>query len=119
MRRTLLPKALALGAIGLLTLPSLAMAQDDGIETVTTQLTDVWIIVTACLVLFMQAGFLGLELGFSRGKSVGSGVAKIAVNLAIASTGIRSTGRPISHLDQGSGLNVTTTFTIVYGYTAY
>lgn len=85
MRRTLLPKALALGAIGLLTLPSLAMAQDDGIETVTTQLNDVWIIVTACLVLFMQAGFLGLELGFSRGKSVGSGVAKIAVNLAIAS----------------------------------
>lgn len=85
MRRTLLPKALALGAIGLLTLPSLALAQDDGIETVTTQLNDVWIIVTACLVLFMQAGFLGLELGFSRGKSVGSGVAKIAVNLAIAS----------------------------------
>lgn len=85
MRRTLLPKAAALGALGLLTLPSLAMAQDNGIETVTTQLNDVWIIVTACLVLFMQAGFLGLELGFSRGKSVGSGVAKIAVNLAIAS----------------------------------
>lgn len=86
MRRTLLPKALALGSIGLLALPTLAFAQDGiEIESLATQLTDVWIIVAACLVLFMQAGFLGLELGFSRGKSVGSGVGKIVVNLAIAS----------------------------------
>src|ERR671918_2258549 len=44
----------------------------------------VWVIVTACLVLFMQAGFAMLEVGFSRMKNVGSVVAKILVNLAIA-----------------------------------
>ena len=36
------------------------------------------------LVLFMQAGFLFLEIGFSRQKNVGAGVAKILVNLGIA-----------------------------------
>ena len=36
------------------------------------------------LVIFMQAGFLFLEIGFSRGKNVGSGVAKIFVNFSIA-----------------------------------
>ena len=41
-------------------------------------------IVAAILVIFMQAGFLFLEIGFSRGKNVGSGVAKILVNFSIA-----------------------------------
>lgn len=44
-----------------------------------------WVMLGAILVLFMQAGFLFLEIGFSRRKSVGSGVAKILVNLGIAS----------------------------------
>ena len=43
-----------------------------------------WVIIAACLVLFMQAGFAMLEVGFSRMKNVGSVVAKILVNLAIA-----------------------------------
>ncbi|MCK9249680.1 MAG: ammonium transporter [Solirubrobacteraceae bacterium] len=44
-----------------------------------------WLIFGTALVFFMQVGFLGLELGFSRGKSVGAGVAKILVNLSVAS----------------------------------
>ena len=44
-----------------------------------------WVMLGAVLVLFMQAGFLFLEIGFSRRKSVGSGVAKILVNLGVAS----------------------------------
>lgn len=44
-----------------------------------------WVMIGAVLVLFMQAGFLFLEIGFSRRKSVGSGVAKILINLGIAS----------------------------------
>ncbi len=43
-----------------------------------------WLIFGTALVFLMQLGFLGLELGFSRGKSVGAGVAKIIVNLSIA-----------------------------------
>jgi Amt family ammonium transporter len=43
-----------------------------------------WIIFGTALVFFMQVGFLGLEIGFSRGKSVGAGVAKIIVNIGVA-----------------------------------
>jgi ammonium transporter, Amt family len=36
-------------------------------------------------VMFMQAGFLLLEVGFSRAKNVGAGVAKVVMNFSIAS----------------------------------
>ena len=42
-----------------------------------------WVMVATALVLFMQAGFLLLEIGFSRGKNVGAGVVKVLVNLGI------------------------------------
>ncbi len=68
-----------------LALPALASAQDAALaETVKGELDITWIIVSAVLVLFMQAGFLFLEIGFSRQKNVGAGVAKILVNLGIA-----------------------------------
>ena len=40
----------------------------------------VWVIVTGCLVMFMQAGFAMLEVGFSRMKNVGTVVAKVVTN---------------------------------------
>jgi Amt family ammonium transporter len=43
-----------------------------------------WVFVAACLVLFMQAGFALLEIGFSRGKNAGTIVAKILTNFSIA-----------------------------------
>jgi len=45
----------------------------------------VWVIVAAVLVLFMQAGFAMLEVGFTRMKNVGTVVAKVIVNLSVAS----------------------------------
>jgi ammonium transporter, Amt family len=44
----------------------------------------VWVIVAAIFVLFMQAGFLLLEIGFSRQKNVGTVVPKVLANLSIA-----------------------------------
>ena len=44
-----------------------------------------WVIVAGVLVMFMQAGFLFLEVGFSREKNAGIGVAKILTNFSIAS----------------------------------
>jgi Amt family ammonium transporter len=41
--------------------------------------------VAAILVMFMQAGFLLLEIGFSRMKNAGAGVAKVLMNFSIAS----------------------------------
>ena len=41
-------------------------------------------ILATVLVFFMQAGFAFLEIGFSRGKNAGMGIAKILVNFSIA-----------------------------------
>jgi len=68
-----------------LALPALVFAQDGPtVADLSLAVDTVWVIVAACLVLFMQAGFAMLEVGFSRMKNVGSVVAKILVNLAIA-----------------------------------
>jgi Amt family ammonium transporter len=45
------------------------------------------VIVAAILVMFMQAGFAFLEIGFVRGKNAGSVIAKILTNFSIASIG--------------------------------
>ncbi|HEY4278385.1 MAG TPA: ammonium transporter [Conexibacter sp.] len=42
-----------------------------------------WVMVAAALVFFMQAGFAFLEIGMSRGKNAGTGIAKILVNFSI------------------------------------
>ena len=70
--------------IACLAVPSIALGQGPGTANLKTQLDTTWVIVSCVLVLFMQAGFLFLEIGFSRQKNVGAGVAKILVNLAIA-----------------------------------
>src|SRR5438046_7876283 len=43
----------------------------------------VWVIVAACLVMFMQAGFAMLEVGFRRMKNVGRVVEKVIPNLSV------------------------------------
>ena len=57
------------------------------LETVVDELNWTWVIVAAALVFFMQAGFALLEIGFSRGKNAGMGIAKILVNFSIATIG--------------------------------
>src|SRR4051794_28423832 len=47
-------------------------------------INSLWVIVAGCLVMFMQAGFAFLEIGFSRGKNAGTVVAKILTNFSIA-----------------------------------
>jgi Amt family ammonium transporter len=57
---------------------------NDGLTTVVTELNLTWVIIATVLVMFMQAGFAFLEVGFSRGKNVATGIAKIFVNFSIA-----------------------------------
>ena len=63
---------------------------DDLVQAVDGKLGDtvptntMFVFVAAVLVLFMQAGFAMLEIGFSRAKNAGTGVAKILTNLSIA-----------------------------------
>ena len=75
-------------ALAALVLPSAASAASlselSGIVgEKTSELNMVWVAVACVLVFLMQAGFMFLEIGFSRQKNAGTGVAKILVNLAI------------------------------------
>jgi Amt family ammonium transporter len=54
-------------------------------RVLATELDAVWLVVAAVLVMFMQAGFAAVEIGFSRGKNAGTVVAKVLVNFSIAS----------------------------------
>ncbi|MBA2348997.1 MAG: ammonium transporter [Solirubrobacterales bacterium] len=91
MQRSSLSKAALLALVATLILPSLAFAQEDALNVnealpqAISDLDNVWIIVATVLVFFMQAGFALLEIGFSRGKNVGAGIAKILINFSVAS----------------------------------
>jgi ammonium transporter, Amt family len=81
--------AIPLGMAALLLAPAVAPA--DTLEAYQNEvlkqsvaINTIWVLVTAVLVLLMQAGFAMLEIGFSRAKNAGTGVAKILTNLSIA-----------------------------------
>jgi ammonium transporter, Amt family len=50
---------------------------------ITSELNMVWVALACVLVFLMQAGFMFLEIGFSRQKNAATGVAKIFVNFAV------------------------------------
>jgi ammonium transporter, Amt family len=73
----------------LLTMPAVASADtlqayNNGVLQESVAINTLWVIVAGCLVMFMQAGFAFLEIGFSRGKNVGTVIAKILTNFSIA-----------------------------------
>jgi ammonium transporter, Amt family len=89
MRRTSVVRAVLLGLLALLVLPVGAMADTfdaagAGVLPDSVGINSMWVVVAACLVMFMQAGFAFLEIGFSRGKNAGTVVAKILTNFSIA-----------------------------------
>ncbi|HVY96586.1 MAG TPA: ammonium transporter [Solirubrobacterales bacterium] len=77
--------AVGLTALAALALPGAASAESltETVAAKASELDMVWVAVATVLVFLMQAGFMFLEIGFSRQKNVGTGVAKILVNLAI------------------------------------
>jgi Amt family ammonium transporter len=82
-RRHLL--AIPIGLIAAL-IPIAALADDPTASQAAGVAADtVWVIVAACFVMFMQAGFAMLEVGFSRMKNVGTVVAKVVTNLSVSS----------------------------------
>jgi ammonium transporter, Amt family len=86
MRRTTLVRAVALAALLALALPTAAFADTFNAKGLpqSVGINSMWVIVAGCLVMFMQAGFAFLEIGFSRGKNAGTVVAKILTNFSIA-----------------------------------
>jgi ammonium transporter, Amt family len=99
MRRSMALKVLPAMGVGLLlvlAMPGLALADtldaytnSGGSVSETVGLDSVgvntlWVIVAGMVVMFMQAGFMFLEIGFSRQKNAGTIVAKILTNFSIA-----------------------------------
>ncbi|MDQ3851089.1 MAG: ammonium transporter [Actinomycetota bacterium] len=93
MSRTLAIKVLPAVAAGLLVtlaVPGLASASNikpDGTLSPFAQsaaINTIWVIVAGMVVMFMQAGFAFLEIGFSRQKNAGTVIAKILTNFSIA-----------------------------------
>ena len=89
MKRRALGVGIPLGLLAALAVPGIASA--DSLEAAvgeklsdTVAINTMWVLLAAVLVLFMQAGFALLEIGFSRAKNAGTGVAKILTNLSIA-----------------------------------
>src|SRR3954452_10742182 len=88
LRRSFAVRALALSAALVLLAPTAALA--DTFDAAGKGLPDsvginsLWVIVAGCFVMFMQAGFAFLEIGFSRGKNAGTVIAKIVTNFSIA-----------------------------------
>jgi ammonium transporter, Amt family len=90
MRSTrLLRRGLAGAALATLALPAVAGADtldaaNNGVLPDSVAINSIWVMVAALLVIFMQAGFAFLEIGFSRAKNAGTVVAKILTNFSIA-----------------------------------
>jgi ammonium transporter, Amt family len=79
----------AVAAIAAMALPGSALADTfdaagAGKLADTVGINSTWVIVAGCFVMFMQAGFAFLEIGFSRGKNAGTVIAKILANFSIA-----------------------------------
>ena len=89
MRRSFLARAAFAGLIAALVAPTSAMADlytnyPGSAPPDSVGINSLWVFVAAVLVIFMQAGFMFLEIGFSRGKNAGTVVAKILTNFSIA-----------------------------------
>jgi ammonium transporter, Amt family len=96
-RRSLRAAIPAAALLGVLLVPAVASA--DSLEAAgkgalpdSVAINSLWVIVAGCLVMFMQAGFAFLEIGFSRGKNAGTVVAKILVNFSIAALAYYAVG---------------------------
>ena len=75
--------ALALAVPAVASADTLEAAQN-GVLPQSVAINSIWVVVAALLVIFMQTGFAFLEIGFSRGKNVGTVIAKILTNFSIA-----------------------------------
>lgn len=109
MRRTRWATGMGAGLLALLAVPAVAMADpetlrmaDEGKLPIEVGINSIWVMVAAVLVMFMQAGFAFLEIGFSRGKNAGTIVAKILVNFSIAAICFWAVGFAFAFGDGGS-----------------
>ncbi len=91
MRKTRWATGVGAGLLTTLAVPAAAFADPATLDQFNAGklpdavgINSMWVLVAGILVMFMQAGFAFLEIGFSRGKNAGTVIAKILVNFSIA-----------------------------------
>jgi Amt family ammonium transporter len=89
MRRSWLAPGALVTLVAMLALEGVASADtldaaSNGVLPQSVAINSIWVVLAAILVIFMQAGFAFLEIGFSRGKNVGTVIAKVLTNFSIA-----------------------------------
>src|SRR3954447_14331959 len=91
MRKTRWAAGVGAGLLATLAVPAAAHATGGDLAQAVAgkfpadvAVNSLWVFIAGALVMFMQAGFAFLEIGFSRGKNVGTVIAKILVNFSIA-----------------------------------
>jgi len=85
-------------------------AKVEALESLSSVMGALWIIIAGILVFFMQAGFTLVEVGFTRGKNAGNIIMKNLSDLIIGSIGFWAVGYAImygSELFAGSFLGRT------------
>ena len=95
LRRTgsaLLGAALAYALLPAAAHADVTDAAVNGVLPDSVAINSIWVMVAALLVIFMQAGFAFLEIGFSRAKNAGTVVAKILTNFSIAAIAFFAVG---------------------------
>jgi len=86
-----------------LVVPGIASADvAEDLAAKSLELDMVWVALATVLVFFMQAGFMFLEIGFSRMKNAGTGVAKVFINLAVVTIAWWAIGYGIAGFGDGT-----------------
>ncbi len=93
-------------ALATLAFPAAAAADVAAdLEAKALELDMVWVALATVLVFFMQAGFMFLEIGFSRRKNAGTGVAKVFINLSVVTIAWWAVGYGIAGFGEGNIAN--------------
>jgi Amt family ammonium transporter len=74
-----------------------ALAQDVEVDPVQVNLDNVWILVAAVLVIFMQAGFALVEAGLTRAKSVANIMMKNLIDFCAGAAAFLAVGFAIAY----------------------
>jgi Amt family ammonium transporter len=102
--------AMGAGLLVALVVPGFAAADtldayNNGVLPDSVGFNSMWVIVAGMVVMFMQAGFAFLEIGFSRQKNAGTVVAKILTNFSIAAVCWYFVGFALAFGNDASGIH--------------